>query len=177
MKTPWQLTIRIRVSALINEPNITMRRQLAITWDIATPLEELNKTCQQAAHSQPNGRLQPPKSSFSSYKPFCADFLWISRRLTKPIYTPFCVDVMWLSERLTKPIYTPFCVDVLWLSERLTKPIHPYSLFAINACKCSAVNNLQNYNFKSYWNVEQEVSCTKVYCKREVSGVYIVLQM
>jgi len=55
-------------------------------------------------HSQPNGRLQPPKSSFSSYTPFCADFLWISRRLTKPIYTPFCVDILWLSERLTKPI-------------------------------------------------------------------------
>jgi len=53
----------------------------------------------------------------------------------------------------------------------------PYSLFAAKACKCSAVNNLQNYNFKSYWNVEQEVSCTKVYCKREVSGVCIVLQM
>jgi len=50
-------------------------------------------------------------------------------------------------------------------------------LFAVNACKCSAVNNLQNYNFKSYWNVEQELSCTKVHCKREVSGVCIVLQM
>jgi len=53
----------------------------------------------------------------------------------------------------------------------------PYSLFAVNACKCSAVNNLQNYNFKSYWNVEQEVSCTKVHCKRDVSGVCIVSQM
>ena len=53
----------------------------------------------------------------------------------------------------------------------------PYSLFAVNACKSSAENNLQNYNFKNYWNVEQEVSCTKVNCKREVSGVCIVLQM
>ena len=31
--------------------------------------------------------------------------------------------------------------------------------------------------FKSYWNVEQEVSWSKIKCKRNVSGVCIVLQI
>jgi len=45
----------------------------------------------------------------------------------------------------------PLCVCFV-IIEKIVR-IDPYSLFAVNACKCSAVNNLQNCSFNIYWNV------------------------
>ena len=94
---------------------------------------------------------------------------------TLELYTIFCRFFVNIEKIVKTDLYTLLCRCFVIIGK--IDKTDPYSLFAVNACKCSAVNNLQNYNFKSYWNVEQEVSCTKVHFKREVSGVCIVSQM
>ena len=82
-----------------------------------------------------------------------------TEKFTFELYTILCRFFV-IVEKIDKTdLYTLLCRCFVIIGK--IDKTHPHSLFAVNACKCSAVNNLQNYNFKSCWNVEQEVSCTR----------------